>query len=269
MIPKTEREINAQFYSTTRLWLRSIREVRNATKLGTRDTMMEKRTVLGGAIGILLAVNTEAFSLGATSTGGGAIRQNQSIRYSQQSLSQRQNSRLVLNGFFDNVFGGGDSSDSDLEEGVLSMISVGDFDEDTLQVRYDSLSDYITDKWMNLFETKSIKLTTPVQVVKRYEGAEKDDSISESASCKLVFQKVDTGYGDKDDEEDEDRQSKQDDEPKQGGVEIEVQQLASNSLRVVARRCDIDEDTMIKEMSEELILKELQKAISVWKKETL
>ena len=233
--------------------------------------MTEKRTVLGGAIAILLAVNTEAFSLGATSTSGGAIRQNQSIRYSQQSLSQRQNSRLVLNGFFDNVFGGGDSSDSDFEEGVLSMISVGDFDEDTLQVRYDSLSDYITDKWMDLFETKSIKLTTPVQVVKRYERTcENDDSVFESASCKLVFQKVDTGYGDKDDEEDEDDdKSKKDDEPKQGGVEIEVQQLASNSLRVVARRCDIDEDTMIKEMSEELILKELQKAISVWKKETL
>ena len=128
---------------------------------------------------------------------------------------------------------------------------------------------------MDLFESKSIPLTTPVKVFKRSNAVDdSDESIAESASCKLVFQKVDTGYNDKDDEDDNNEtEESKGDEPKQGGVEITVQKLISKeshqSLRVVARRCDIDEDTMIKEMSEQLILKELQKAIGVWKKEML
>ena len=179
-----------------------------------------------------------------------------------------------MDGFLDGIFGSGDNDDN-AEDGVLSTITVGEFDEETIQVRYDSLSDYITDKWMDLFESKSISLTTPVKVFKRSNIDESDDeSVVEGASCKLVFQKVDTGYNDKDeDDNDNDGEKGNDEEPKQGGVEIVVQKVISKenqqSLRVVARRCDIDEDTMIKEMSEELILKELQKAIGVWKKETL
>merc|ERR1712238_123395 len=55
-------------------------------------------------------------------------------------------------------------------------------------------------------------------------------------------------------------------EKKQGGVQIFVEKL-SGSLQVRAVRCEIDDDTVIKEMSEEAIIRELQKAINVWKKE--
>merc|ERR1712238_629460 len=56
-------------------------------------------------------------------------------------------------------------------------------------------------------------------------------------------------------------------EKKQGGVQIFVEKL-SRSLRVRAVRCEIDDDTVIKEMSEEVIIRELQKAINVWKKKS-
>ena len=54
----------------------------------------------------------------------------------------------------------------------------------------------------------------------------------------------------------------------EGGVEILVEKLVSGTVQVRARRCDFDEDTMIKEMSEETIVKELRKAVDVWKRET-
>ena len=47
-----------------------------------------------------------------------------------------------------------------------------------------------------------------------------------------------------------------------------VEKLISGTIQVRAKRCDFDEDTMLKEMSEETIIKELSKAIDVWKRET-
>eukprot|EP00978_Attheya_sp_CCMP212_P001608 scaffold3281_cov55-Attheya_sp.AAC.5 len=53
---------------------------------------------------------------------------------------------------------------------------------------------------------------------------------------------------------------------KQGGVEFQVE-AASPQLTVIVRRCNMDDDTMIREMSEETILSQLQSSIQVWKKE--
>ena len=50
-------------------------------------------------------------------------------------------------------------------------------------------------------------------------------------------------------------------------MEIVIKQGSDDKLQVLARRCNIDEDTMIKEMSEEAILNELKKAIRIWKEE--
>ncbi len=275
------RNYIAQFDS---ICLSSIKTVERDTT--TMDKRNNPQNILRAVLGILLLFSkTEAFSLVGTTSTRTAIRNRQSTQQKTilaSPIPSQHRSPLILNGFLGGIFGNSNSENNiDVENGVLSIISVGDFDDSTIQVRYDSLSDYITDKWMDLFETKSIALTTPVKVFKRYEGRESDAAaaaadddddatISERACCKLVFQKVDTGYNDKDgDDEDGNNTPSKDDEPKQGGVEMEVQKLASNKLRVVARRCEIDEDTMIKEMSEELILKELQKAIHVWKKETL
>jgi len=180
-------------------------------------------------------------------------------------------SSFLLQGFLDGLFG--DSSNS--EDGLLATYDIN-VDSKDVDIRFESLSDYITNKWINLFESGEIKLTTPVKLLKGENGIGQDDSSRpgntvRSSSCRLVFQKVDSGYESDEEEESADSESKSSDkEQKQGGVEIEVQMISENdvakSLRVEARRCEIDENTMIKEMSEEKIVKELQKAIDVWKK---
>ena len=52
-----------------------------------------------------------------------------------------------------------------------------------------------------------------------------------------------------------------------GGVDIRVEQLQNGDLQVVAERCNFDEDTMIKEMSEQTIIESLRKAMKAWKNE--
>ena len=54
---------------------------------------------------------------------------------------------------------------------------------------------------------------------------------------------------------------------KQGGVELLVEKLPNDTLRVRARRCNMDDETMVKEMSEETIVKELEEALEVWRQE--
>lgn len=176
-----------------------------------------------------------------------------------------------LYGFFGGMFGGNDPK-SKAKDAILGTY---DINVDDKNVQFESLADYIQNKWAQLLVTGNIKLTTPVQiqqVVLDNENA--DDGVEAETSVRLLFQKVDTGYKSKKDEEseinedeDSDSSSKKE-EPKQGGVEISVQKLA-NGLRIQARRCEIDDDTMIKEMSEETIVRELEMAIDVWKKNTL
>jgi hypothetical protein len=87
------------------------------------------------------------------------------------------------------------------------------------------------------------------------------------SSSKALIQ--DTGYRSKTEEGDaprkkaegDDSKKKKKKEKKQGGVEILVEKLSFGGIRVRARRCDLDEDTMIKEMSEKAIIAELQTAI--------
>jgi len=152
--------------------------------------------------------------------------------------------------------------DSEKENAVLASYDIKDVDSKDVDVKFESLSDYITNKWIKLFLSGSISLTTPVRVSKS------EDAIDQNG-CKLVFQKVNTGYESKEEESDDKSTSSEEEESKQGGIEILVQKIsadASQSLRVIARRCETDEDTIIKEMSEETVVKELQKAINVWKK---
>jgi hypothetical protein len=57
---------------------------------------------------------------------------------------------------------------------------------------------------------------------------------------------------------------------KEGGVEVIVEQVVmrteSSTIRVRARRCNMDDSTIVKEMSEETILKSLVDAVKVWNK---
>ena len=163
---------------------------------------------------------------------------------------------------FGGIFGGDDKPGSD---DLVFYPNLASSD-----LKFDSLVDYLT-QWAKLFEGKGMGLTTPVSIRAASQNFLISDDVAKVNGVEIVFQKVATGYEDKDKEEDEDGKdnNKEEKEVKQGGVAVIVEQLKddSGSIQVRARRCEIDDDTMIKEMSEETILKELKKAISVWKKE--
>merc|ERR1712194_715218 len=53
---------------------------------------------------------------------------------------------------------------------------------------------------------------------------------------------------------------------KEGGVEVLVEKTTDGAVRVRARRCNMDGKTIVKEMSEEVIVRSLKKALEVWEK---
>lgn len=141
-------------------------------------------------------------------------------------------------------------------------------------VKFEGLLGFLSD-WSKNFEQnrKEMGLTTAVKVFSSLEEDKQPDSnILKTAGVRIVFQRSKTGdsYKNKKEEDAAKRgegETKQKAPPKEGGVQIQVEKLASGELQVRARRCDVEEDTMIKEMSEEAIISQLKKAIQVWKKE--
>ena len=122
--------------------------------------------------------------------------------------------------------------------------------------QYDGLLEYVR-QWAMLLESEGgSRLTTPVKVITSAEGA------------KILFKPKQSAYKSKDEERalEEGTAEKKKEPKKEGGVEILVKKLDSEVV-VLARRCDMDEDTMIREMSETSIVDGLKKAINVWKKD--
>ena len=208
-------------------------------------------------------------------------------------LSSTPTKTSQLSGFFGGIFGGEDDL-KDEKEALLATYDIEQFDGNDVDVKFESLSDYITNKWAMLFVTGDIPLTTPVRVLRNAASSEIEsnktdldensgaENVEDVAGCRLIFQKVDTNYKSKEEEKtgsttvDDRTTSSEREETKQGGVEILVEKIsklspssddARWSLRIRARRCEVDDDTMIKEMSEDMIVKELRKAIDIWKKE--
>eukprot|EP00980_Cylindrotheca_fusiformis_P006987 scaffold1469_cov119-Cylindrotheca_fusiformis.AAC.31 len=185
------------------------------------------------------------------------------------SSSSSSSSSLCM---FGKIFGGS-AEKVDKENGELAKYSkLGTLDNS--DVKFQGLSDYI-EKWSNLLENdpKGMGLTTPIKVFP--SKMEPDgELVVASSGVRLVFKSMDTGYKSKKEEDskaepDQDKKSKNKKGKKklEGGVEVLVEKLNSGEVRVRAQRCDVDEDTTIKEMSEEAILSELAKAIDVWKRE--
>jgi hypothetical protein len=123
----------------------------------------------------------------------------------------------------------------------------------------EGLTQYIQE-WGKLMEGK--RLTTPATVQTNEDGV------------RILFKQVgNTGYKDKDqarsnnnNKNDDSKQEKKKKAVKQGGIQVLVETLDDDTVQVRARRCEMDDETVIKEMSEETILSELKTAMSTWKK---
>jgi hypothetical protein len=155
-------------------------------------------------------------------------------------------------------FGGGDKTD-DNELARFSNLLVGG---SNIDAKMDSLSIMIS-TWSKLFlDHKSMGLTTAVDVVELPKTID-------SAGVQLLFKKGVGGrsaYNDKDEEE---KGEKKKDSIREGGVQVMVNKLTGENLEVVATRCEMEEGTMIKEMSEQAIIESLGKAMQAWKNEQL
>jgi hypothetical protein len=147
----------------------------------------------------------------------------------------------------DNLVGDKKTNDYDEEQLIsFSKLPVG---------QYDALVEYVR-QWAKLLEG-SKGLTTPVKVVTTDDGA------------KILFKPKQTTYKSKSEEraaEEGTTDNKKKAPMQEGGVEIWVEKK-NNEVVVQAKRCDMDEDTMIREMSEETIVDGLKKAMNVWKKD--
>jgi hypothetical protein len=173
------------------------------------------------------------------------------------------------------VFGSNkDTAASDSKEKELAFFPNLATATDT--IKFDSLTTFIA-AWSQKLQDdrKGMGLTTPVKVLPLVQqnsadsSTSTDDAVEKQAGVRIVFQSTKTGYKSKS-EEDQAREGSG--EPrkrgpsKEGGVELLVERLASGKLQLRARRCEVDEDTMIKEMSEETIVNELKRAVETWKK---
>lgn len=144
-------------------------------------------------------------------------------------------------------------------------------------VKFESLVGFIT-TWSQKFEDdrKGMGLSTPVKIKASLEElGESDGNIVEEGGVQILFKATKTGdtYKNKKEEDAEEegareaKKKKKKGPPKEGGVEIRVEKLANGEVQLRARRCEVDEDTTIKEMSEEAILSELKAAVDAWKKQ--
>jgi hypothetical protein len=121
--------------------------------------------------------------------------------------------------------------------------------------QYPALLEYVR-QWAKLLEGE--KLTTPFKVVTSDKGA------------KILFTPKEATYKNKSEEravEEGTADSETKKKPSmQGGVEIRVEEK-NGEVVITAKRCNMDEDTMIREMSEETIVDGLKKAMQVWTKD--
>jgi len=187
-------------------------------------------------------------------------------------MTTRTPSSSRLNFFFGD--GNDETSNKDKELASFPKLATSNSD-----VKYDSLVNFIT-AWSQKFEDdrKGMGLTTPVKItptLEEREGEEIDETVVERAGVRIIFQPTKTGYKSKNEEKaasegggggEDQPQKKKKGPPKEGGVEICVEKLSNGEVQLRARRCDTDEDTMVKEMSEEAIISQLKHAVDAWKK---
>jgi hypothetical protein len=158
-------------------------------------------------------------------------------------------------------------------------------DPDDFEQTFEELSVYLKE-WSSRFENgaKGTGLTTPVTVsLSTFRGDVDSTFVRRKFGVMLQFKQTNTGsrYKSKSEEKELEKQSnsggknvappiQSSKQKKEGGVEVIVEEVVtgsdSNAIRVRARRCNMDDNTIVKEMSEETILKNLEDAIKVWNK---
>lgn len=178
-------------------------------------------------------------------------------------------SRLHLFGMF-----GDDKKKDDPDYELIrfsSLEKVSSSRNDDTNRTYGGMKEFIRE-W-SLFLTgeeqqKEFGLTTPVKI-SVFEDAsslllKNENNIESCFGVKMLFQNKNTGYKSKNEEKEK---KKEENTKSEGGVLLMVESTTENEVRVIARRCDIEEGTMIKEMSEETIVGKLKEAMAAWKKE--
>lgn len=158
-----------------------------------------------------------------------------------------------------------------------------DTDEGILDSKYEQLRQYIK-QWSAAYEgdRKGTGLTTPVLVRKSRKPASTFDGVVARDGVRILFQTTNTGdrYKSAAEEKIEEKErsgpvtkkSSTSSQPimikarKEGGVEVLVEKTTDGNIRVRARRCNMDNKTIVKEMSEALIVSNLKKAVEAWVK---
>ncbi|GAX10203.1 hypothetical protein FisN_3Lh398 [Fistulifera solaris] len=146
-----------------------------------------------------------------------------------------------------------------------------DLTETEVSKNYASLVEYIRE-WAELLAESGKGLTTPIRAVPVIDPISKS-GIQQSQGVQLLFLPTSTGKNYVSREEEKQRGTEKSStaplrtQTKEGGIEIMVEITRENKLRVRAKRCNYADDTVIKEISEETILKRLRDGVDVWIKD--
>jgi len=163
-------------------------------------------------------------------------------------------------------------------------IPLKEFGEKEVLAKYERLSEYIQEWAVTMFggETKGTGLTTPVTV-------ERSRRVKNGQSgVRIVFKQTNTGaaYKSKSEENEIERQNRsygnvksntsgksirKAKQKKEGGLEILVEMKEAlpkegegMRLRVRGRRCNMADDTVVKEISEEVLVKKMREGVKFW-----
>lgn len=167
--------------------------------------------------------------------------------------------------------------------------------KDEVDRAFNTLTTYL-EEWSLIFDNgaKGTGLTTPVTLTQPILSAVQDEGKSSSSirvkwSLRLEFKATGTGaaYKSKSEERQLERErstpsttsSKKEPvvmknviQKKEGGIEILAEKTMGKNgimgIRIRARRCNMNDFTVVKEISEEVIVKKVQEAVAVWKKQS-
>ena len=146
---------------------------------------------------------------------------------------------------------------------------------------FDQLHEYLGE-WALMMESGKKKLATPIRVAPSFvqQTSLAREGVKERAGVRLLFLPTNTGsaYMSKAEERAREEQRGTKDSSTssrkrltkpEGGVEVLVEVTNDGQLRVRAKRCNMADDTVLKEISEETILKRLKESLDVWSKDVL